>query len=374
MRIASYNVENMFRRAKALNQETWEEGKEVLEAYSALSELLEKPAYSDEDSERILELLGILGLQKSDDGEFAVLRRPRGQLISRHRNGSVEVIASGRGDWIGWLDLKKEAVDEVATRNTAAVIAELNADVLGVVEAEDRPALLRFNEDVLNLAVADSDNSLSYPHVMLIDGNDERGIDVGLLAKDGFAIGPMRSHVDDRAAGDERIFSRDCPEYEVATPDGGLLLVMVNHFKSKGFGKQVDSNARRRQQAERVAQLYEERIDEGRERIVVLGDLNDTPDSDPLAPLTQGTTLKDAGQHQSFAWGEREGTYGGGNDQIDYLLLSPALFDTIQAGGVNRKGVWHGPRTKNPWEMLPTLTREVEAASDHAAVWVDLAV
>jgi endonuclease/exonuclease/phosphatase family metal-dependent hydrolase len=372
MRVASYNVENMFRRAKALNQETWEEGKEVLEAYAALSELLEKPVYSDEDCERILELLAVLGLQKSDDGEFAVLRRPRGQLISRHRNGSVEVIAKGRGDWIGWLDLKKEAVDEVATRNTAAVIADIGADVLGVVEAEDRPALLRFNEDVLKLASANSDGG--YPHVMLIDGNDERGIDVGLLAKDGFSIDSMRSHVDDRAAGDERIFSRDCPEYQVETPDGGSFLVMVNHFKSKGYGKQVDSNARRRQQAERVAQLYEERLAEGNERIVVLGDLNDTPDSDPLAPLVQGTTLKDAGQHASFAWGERKGTYGGGNDQIDYLLLSPVLFDTIEGGGVNRKGVWHGTRTKDPWEMLPTLTREVEAASDHAAVWVDLAI
>ena len=89
MRVASYNVENMFRRAKALNQETWEEGKEVLEAYAALSELLEKPVYSDEDCEQILELLKALGLQKSDDGEFAVLRRPRGQLISRHRDGKI---------------------------------------------------------------------------------------------------------------------------------------------------------------------------------------------------------------------------------------------------------------------------------------------
>jgi hypothetical protein len=55
-----------------------------------------------------------------------------------------------------------------------------------------------------------------------------------------------------------------------------------------------------------------------------------------------------------------------------YLLLSPALFGKVKAGGVDRKGLWHGPRTQNPWEMLPTLTEEQEAASDHAAIWVEL--
>jgi hypothetical protein len=46
------------------------------------------------------------------------------------------------------------------------------ADIQAVVEAEDRPSLDRFNTDLL----ADQ-----YGHVMLIDGNDTRGIDVGIL-------------------------------------------------------------------------------------------------------------------------------------------------------------------------------------------------
>ena len=39
-----------------------------------------------------------------------------------------------------------------------------------------------------------------FTHVMVIDGNDERGIDVGLMTRKDFPIGFMRSHVDDRTA------------------------------------------------------------------------------------------------------------------------------------------------------------------------------
>jgi hypothetical protein len=39
MRLATYNVENMFDRAKALNQERWSEGRPALEAYRALNAL-----------------------------------------------------------------------------------------------------------------------------------------------------------------------------------------------------------------------------------------------------------------------------------------------------------------------------------------------
>jgi hypothetical protein len=39
MRLASYNVENMFCRAKALNGQSWAEGRKVLEAHRELNAL-----------------------------------------------------------------------------------------------------------------------------------------------------------------------------------------------------------------------------------------------------------------------------------------------------------------------------------------------
>lgn len=43
----------------------------------------------------------------------------------------------------------------------------------------------------------------------------------------------MRSHISDRT-GDVRTFSRDCPEYYIELPSGRELLVLSNHFASKG--------------------------------------------------------------------------------------------------------------------------------------------
>jgi len=381
VKIASFNVENMFRRAVVLNQESWKDGKPILEAYSALTEILEQPAYNGADKRRILDLLEKLGLLRfeeengakkarfTEDNKWVWLRRSRGRLVSVHRDGTIEVVANGRSDWIGWLELKREQVNEQATRNTAAVIADMDPDILAVVEAEDRPGLVRFNENVLRL---EQGEDKSFDHVMLIDGNDERGIDVGLLAKADFPVRKMQSHVDDPGPGETPVFSRDCAEYEFEV-GGEKLLLLVNHFKSKGFGKASTSNARREAQAQRVAEIYKERKKEGWENVVVLGDFNDTPDSGPLAPLLKGTDLRDASEAPDWVWGEREGTFGGGKkEKIDYLLLSPALFGKVKAGGVNRKGLWHGERTQNPWDLLPTLTREEEAASDHAAIWVEL--
>src|SRR5262249_139784 len=148
------------------------------------------------------------------------------------------IAANGRDDWIGWFELEKEPVKATATENTARVIDLMKADVQCVIEAEDRTGLKRFNAEGMPQVGA-----APFTHVMLIDGNDERGIDVGILSKAGFDIALMRSHVDDQDA-KGTIFSRDCAEYEVHTPNGNTLLVLLNHFKNKGYGKPAESAAK----------------------------------------------------------------------------------------------------------------------------------
>lgn len=52
------------------------------------------------------EALTRLGLaKKADGGKFALLRQNHGKLLKRKANGQVEVVANGRGDWIGWVEL-----------------------------------------------------------------------------------------------------------------------------------------------------------------------------------------------------------------------------------------------------------------------------
>lgn len=89
--------------------------------------------------------------------------------------------------------------------------------------------------------------------------------------------------------------------------------------------------------------------------------------------MLQETDLRDCFTHAAFADGGHAGTHGAckAGDKIDYILLSPDLFDRVTAGGVERRGMWAGVKAKR-WPMYDTLTREPEAASDHAAVWVDL--
>ncbi|MDH4415096.1 MAG: endonuclease/exonuclease/phosphatase family protein [Rhizobium sp.] len=370
MRLAVYNVENLFDRAKAMNLETWEDGRPVLEKFAELSALLGEATYSSAARRTMEALIVALGMENSDTGPFVILRRNRGGLLKRPKSGGVEITASGRGDWVGSLELRDEPINEHAMRNTARVISDLKADVLGVVEAESRPVLKAFNDEILPAV-----QGKAFRHVMLIDGNDERGIDVGLMSGPQFPIGRMRSHVDDRLSdgSDRIIFSRDCPEFEVTTASGNRLLVMVNHFKSKGFGGKIESDRRRKAQATRVAEIVAERLAEGWDYIAVVGDLNDTPDSDPLKPLAADSPMKDAFLHQAFNDGGFPGTYGLSNpgNKIDYLLLSPKLFDKVKQGGVIRTGMWPGSRPKR-WAAYAELQRPQDAASDHAALWVDL--
>ena len=122
---------------------------------------------------------------------------------------------------------------------------------------------------------------------------------------------------------------------------------------------------------------------DGHNNIVVLGDLNDTPDSEPLQPLLANSDLRDVSEHELFDTGEfkgREGTdergigtYGLGNDghKIDYLLLSPALFNRVTAAGLFRKGAWPGSRPPR-WTIYPELTEKVHVASDHHVIWVEI--
>lgn len=57
IRIASYNVENLFQRAKALNGETYAEGRPILAAYREVNELFMEPNYTPAIKQRIKDLL-----------------------------------------------------------------------------------------------------------------------------------------------------------------------------------------------------------------------------------------------------------------------------------------------------------------------------
>lgn len=379
VKIASFNVENLFERPRAFNLTNVTGENPVLEAYKEVNVLIKQDAYSPADKERIRELLVTLGIyfingqdavRRSEQfpPQWAWLRNNRGTFDRQPQDESqsVEIIANGRGSWIGWVELVTEPTDELGTRTTARVIQEVDADILGIIEAEDRPSLVRFNEELLEGR---------YRHAMLVDGNDDRGIDVGIMTKENFEILSICSNVDsvDNVG---QIFSRDCPQYEVRTPSGNIVHVLVNHFKSQSGG----GGSKRKRQAKKVREIADDLMDH-EQHVVVLGDLNEGPPNGTtqainLAALyNNGSRLIDCYSLDDFDIGNRPGSYDscGLSNRLDYIFISESLRQHFRGGGLFRKGLW-GSRITRPtnWLTYPEMTQSVHQASDHAVAFVEL--
>jgi len=348
VRVATFNCENLFSRSKILNlNDTPEEAAKAtaaLKAAEQLRKILIKKTFTAADKTKILELI------QQGKGFFTV-EEDHGKLLQGNH-----VVAGGAGDFFGHIRFTAKDVGETATNNTGKVIKTLNADVMCVVEVEDRELLGHFNSQVLA--------SKRFGHHLLIDGNDDRGIDVGILSN--LPIRNIRTHVDDKD-GNSKIFSRDCAEYEVLLDNGKSLWMLCNHFKSKGFGSPAANDARRKKQAERVAQILGANFNLAHDRVVVAGDLNDTPDSDPLSPLVSLPNLHNIvdtlGANDRFTH-----IFGNEKSQLDYLLVSTPLRNALQSVTIERRGMFKFPG------RFPSITKASEEASDHAAVVAEFAV
>jgi endonuclease/exonuclease/phosphatase family metal-dependent hydrolase len=359
MRIAVYNVENLFSRVSAMTGENPSEAGEVLADVAALQRLIEQPAYSSAEKAEMLRLLRKHKALRANGPFF--LQQTRQRLVST----TGRIVADGRADWVGWIEWRRDVVSAPAIQNTGRVIREIDADVLCLVEVESRPVLRRFNDTILN--------SARYAHAMVIDGNDDRGIDVGLASR--WPICDMRSHVDDPDPETQRpVFSRDCAEFQIDLPGTRTMWVLVNHFKSRGYGSKAANDRKRRKQAERVSAILK-RFDLKKRWVVVAGDLNELPDSDSLSPL-----LRRAGLRNTFdklpadadRWTHRDDALASKNEQIDYLLVSDALWPRLKEVRIERRGIWaKTQKTRGKYPPFDTVTGDTTAASDHAAVWAE---
>jgi hypothetical protein len=157
MRIASFNVENLFARPKAFSSD---DGTRILKAYAEVNELFGRETYSAANKNKMVELLLELDIYRrndqnavrrrnTQDPEWAWMRKNRGAFDREPGDTTqdVDIVATGRDDWLGWVELAKEPARELTTRMTAQVNWDKDADVIGVVEAEDRPSHDRFNTD-----------------------------------------------------------------------------------------------------------------------------------------------------------------------------------------------------------------------------------
>jgi exonuclease III len=251
----------------------------------------------------------------------------------------------------------------------------MNADVLAVQEVEHIEILKQFNREYLrNL----------YPHIALIEGNDQRLIDVGIMSK--LPIGIIVSHqtATHPEKSNERVFSRDLLQVEILNDHGEKLFTFYNtHLKSQfvPYGTDpiqgtIDANNRRRRQAETISKIIS-RMERPNSKYMLAGDMNDSLDSQHLSPMftvdnrmlinaleqpletrPSKPELPDQGPGpQTTAWTHRFNPPGPELPEyhlFDQIWVSPSLAGRLTNPTIDR-------RTKHGGD-----------GSDHDPAWVDI--
>lgn len=221
-----------------------------------------------------------------------------------------------------------------------AVLDRLDADVVLLQEVEHLALLRRLGART------------GHGEARLIEGNDPRGIDVGLLSR--WPVVRYRGRAGELDAEGRRLWPRDAVEAVVQAGDARLVL-LGTHLSSHLSDA---DGARRLEQAARLRQLADEAVAaEPGALVLVGGDLNDEAGSTPLEPLFgDGRWIDGAGGRAGGRAGAApDWTWSDGrlHRALDHLALRSGRSEALVAGWVAG-----GP--------------EVAAASDHRPVVLDL--
>jgi len=373
MKIATFNIQNLFHRDRSLLDKPFDDCS--AEWTIEIDQLMAKIKRTDKDNLRLRELSCMLGIDNSLQLPYAVVKRKSGFLFLKGMNYSKELKAGELTDWNGWIALQNIPIEPLAIENKARIIADINPDILILQEIEDRASLEEFNTILLPKF-----HCTPFKDSFVVQGNDKRGREIGILTRKGFEIRSVRSHIFDQDISGRNIFNKDLLEYDIRTKEGNAIVILAAHLQEAGSDNDL-SEIFRREQAERVAEVYKKLHAEGKQYIAVVGTLNTASFSNSIIPLLQETNLRDVTRHQSFNVDYDKGKDAGyfslgayqkgvNIKQKDYLLLSPELFAKVKKCGLNRMGVW--PDQRPMWSIYPNMQQKNQAASEHPAIWVEI--
>ncbi|MCF7669088.1 MAG: endonuclease/exonuclease/phosphatase family protein [Verrucomicrobia bacterium] len=224
---------------------------------------------------------------------------------------------------------------ETSKAKVKRILLNTRADVLALQEIGTTNALLKLRGDL-------TDSGLEYPYWEHVEGYDTN-IFVAVLSR--YPITARRPHEDDSYLLHGRRFhiSRGFAEVEIELESDYEFTMFVAHLKSKREVYFADQAEMRLEEAELLREYVDSRLEEEpKANIVVVGDLNDTQDSDPIKTLIGrgGTRLVDARPFEKngddmpnpdprypprrITWTH----YYGVEDtfsRFDYILLSPGM-------------------------------------------------
>ena len=231
----------------------------------------------------------------------------------------------------------------------AAVIKKTEADVIGLQEVE--------HDDVVkDLQVALKAMGVDYPHRWTGKGADNTtGQDVAMLSRFPADGAPVLEHPGERETylteidrGNEKTTGLSKVLRVNIKIGNETLPVFVLHLKSQRGG--YESDQQRQAQSSIIRRLTLPLIRNG-QRFIVMGDMNADRGSQSLrrlrglddveADLVQPIHLKAFMRHKWTYW------YGGRGQQIDHVLVSPALAKAVKSGrvvyGHDRSASDHNP-------------------------------
>ncbi len=236
---------------------------------------------------------------------------------------------------------------------TAAYTSHRKA--VGIVLKEMDPDIAVLPE-VENKAVLDDLNTTElggkYIATSLIDGNDYRGVDIGVLSK--YPIDSVVSHKDDAftlngTQGPNYYFARDCPEIHIQF-NGRKMVFLGSHLKAKSN----DDPVKRLAEAQHTRAIANSLAKADPTRaIVILGDFNDTPGSQPyLAVVGEGASLF-TDVSLSIPMADRWSyNYQGKLELIDYQIVNPVLGPMIDTKSV---AIRHSANVDNASDHSPMI-------------------
>src|SRR5438477_51931 len=110
----------------------------------------------------------------------------------------------------GLIGRRHARKSELCSRHRAAHcwVQSADRDFQMLCEIENRPSLVQFHDAILKPILLATGRT-GFPYILLIDGNDPRGIDVAIMSR--HPIFDLSTHVFDIPTA-TTIFSRDCAE------------------------------------------------------------------------------------------------------------------------------------------------------------------
>lgn len=268
------------------------------------------------------------------------------------------------------VDPAQSALIHQKRLGSARVIKSFNPDFLVTVEIENIRALQNYSDTYLD----------GKYQALLIEGNDPRGIDVGLLVKKSLNVYVEWKSQKDTVFHAKKIFSRDFPIGLVYEKNANgshstkpLFAIIATHYKSKRMepgSSDIDGNGLRAEQVQASVEILKglEKQYQNSLPLIIAGDFNDTisdnspifkplfdfgmKDSLKIAPNPSQTPLK----IQTQFYFNREGVAQ--FQQIDAILFNGIGAKVVQSKvlenlDTNLKQLPH-PATFEERERLPS--------------------